>query len=95
MAEVSSLRSMKVQLYQLVDEIDALLVELEELANNLDEHFKRICKAKVGGAAGAIGGGILAAVGFGLSFVTFGASLGLTIAGISSKIRNIKDQYIS
>jgi transketolase len=44
------------------------LVELEELANNLDEHFKRICKAKVGGATGAIGGGILAAVGFGLSF---------------------------
>ena len=95
MAEVSSLRSMKVQLHQLVDDIDALLVELEELANNLDEHFKRICKAKVGGATGAIGGSILVAVGFILSFVTFGASLGLTIAGISSKIRNIKDQYIS
>jgi hypothetical protein len=30
-----------------------------------------------------------------LSFVTFGASLGLSIAGKWSKIRNIKDQYIS
>jgi hypothetical protein len=27
------------------------VVELEELANNLDEHFKKISKAKVGGAA--------------------------------------------
>jgi uncharacterized membrane protein YgaE (UPF0421/DUF939 family) len=63
------------------------VVELEELANNLDEHFKKISKAKVGGAAGAIVGGILGIVGFGLSFVTFGASLGLTIAGKSSKMR--------
>ena len=81
MSEVFSLHSMKVQLHQLVDDIDALLVELTELAKNLDEHYKRICKAKVGGATGAIGGGTLAAIGFGLSFVTFGASLGLTIAG--------------
>ena len=71
----------RVQLHQLVDQNDALVLELEELANNLDEHFKKISKAKIGGAVGAIVGGILATVGFGLSFVTFGASLGLSIAG--------------
>jgi hypothetical protein len=91
----SRLLSFKDQLHQLVDENDALVVELEELANNLDEHFKKISKAKVGGAAGAIVGGILGIAGFGLSFVTFGASLGLSIVGKSSKIRNIKYQYIS
>jgi hypothetical protein len=39
------------------------------------------------GSETAIVGGILGVVGFGLSFVTFGASLGLTIAGKSSKMR--------
>ena len=75
------LLSLKKELHQLVDENDALVVELNNIADNLDEHFSRISKAKVGGATGAVVGGILGIIGFGLSFVTFGASLGLTIAG--------------
>lgn len=85
---------LKDQLYQWVDDTSALVVDLEKLADNLDEHFKNISKAKVGGATGAVVGGLLAAAGFGFSFVTFGASLGLAVAGKSSKTINIKYQYI-
>lgn len=77
----SRLFSMKDRLYQLFEEIVAMVVELEELANNLDKLFKKISIGKVGGSVAAIVGGILAAIGIGLSFVTFGASLGLCIAG--------------
>ncbi|CAC5389887.1 unnamed protein product [Mytilus coruscus] len=55
--------------------------ELKDLADNLDIHFKKISKAKVLGSVTSIGGGIMAGIGFGLSFATFGASLGLTLAG--------------
>lgn len=57
------------------------VTEINGIADNLDGHFDRISKAKIGGSAAGIAGGIMAAVGFGLSFVTFGASLGLIIAG--------------
>ena len=88
------------------DDTDALMEDLEELADNPDEYFNRISKAKVGGAPGTILGfvglGLLfvtfgASLGLdiaGKSFVTFGASLGLVVAGKSSKTRNIKYQYI-
>lgn len=60
-------------------------IETEKMLNNLatllDEKFKKISIAKTAGATTSIVGGILSAVGFGLSFVTFGASLGLSIAG--------------
>lgn len=55
--------------------------QLMEIADELDKHANNVNKAKVGGAAGAVAGGAMCAVGFGLSFVTFGASLGLVIAG--------------
>ncbi|CAC5423580.1 unnamed protein product [Mytilus coruscus] len=58
-----------------------VVLGLKELADNLDKHFKKIAKAKVFGSVTSIGGGILAGIGFGLSFATFGASLGLTLAG--------------
>ncbi|VDI41901.1 Hypothetical predicted protein [Mytilus galloprovincialis] len=60
---------------------DEAVKELKELAVNLDDHFQKICKVKIAGSTTSLGGGILAVVGFGLSFVTFGASLGLTITG--------------
>ncbi|VDH97390.1 Hypothetical predicted protein [Mytilus galloprovincialis] len=58
-----------------------VVVELKDLADSLDNHFKKISKAKVFGSITSIGGGIMAGIGFGLSFATFGASLGLTLAG--------------
>ena len=72
---------LKNQLDEWVDETDGLMVELEEIADNLDWHFRNISKAKVAGGTGAVAGGILAITGFVLSFFTFGASLGLVIAG--------------
>ena len=91
----SRLLRLKLQLYRWDDDTDGLMVDVEKLADNLDEHFNRINKDKVGGATKAIVGGILGVVGFGLAFVTFGASLGLVVAGKSSKTRNIKYQYIN
>ena len=91
----SQLLRLKNQLVKWVDETDVLVVKLEELADNLDEHFSNISKAKVAGGTGAVFGGVLAVTGFGLSFFTFGASLGLVIAGKLSKTRNIKYQYIN
>lgn len=58
-----------------------VVTELNLLADNLDQHFQKIAKAKIGGSAAGVVGGVMATVGFGLSFVTFGASLGLAIAG--------------
>ncbi|XP_052075427.1 uncharacterized protein LOC127712861 [Mytilus californianus] len=58
-----------------------VVTELNSLADNLDQHFQKIAKAKIGGSAAGVVGGVMATVGFGLSFVTFGASLGLAIAG--------------
>lgn len=72
---------LKNQLDEWVDETDELMEELKDIADNLDWHFRNISKAKVGGATGAVAGGILAITGFVLSFFTFGASLGLVIAG--------------
>lgn len=70
-------------LFQWTESCKEATNEIKALADNLDEHFGRIMKAKIGGSTAGIAGGILAAVGFGLSFVTFGASLGLSIAGIT------------
>lgn len=55
-----------------------VVTELNSLA---DQHFQKIAKAKIGGSSAGVVGGVMATVGFGLSFVTFGASLGLVIAG--------------
>ncbi|XP_060570676.1 uncharacterized protein LOC132728966 isoform X1 [Ruditapes philippinarum] len=50
-------------------------------ADELDAAYRDIKISKVSGQSGCVVGGVLFVVGFGLSFVTFGASLGLCIAG--------------
>lgn len=75
------LYNIKDKLHEWVDDTEVIVKELHKLADNLDQHFNRISKAKVGGSAAAIVGGTLATIGFGLSFVTFGASLVLSVAG--------------
>ncbi|XP_052067811.1 uncharacterized protein LOC127707338 [Mytilus californianus] len=54
---------------------------LQTLAEELNVHFSRIRKTKIGGSAAGIVGGVLGIVGLALTPVTFGASLGLSIAG--------------
>ncbi|CAC5361450.1 unnamed protein product [Mytilus coruscus] len=75
------LSNFKETLFEWTESCEQTVKEINALADNLDEHFGRISKAKIGGSTAGIVGGVMAAVGFGLSFVTFGASLGLTIAG--------------
>ncbi|XP_046358841.2 uncharacterized protein LOC124136838 isoform X2 [Haliotis rufescens] len=55
--------------------------KLVELADDLDKQQRKLRKAKVGLSASSAVGAALAATGFGLSFVTFGASLVLTSIG--------------
>lgn len=59
----------------------SVITTLKDLANELDEHFSRISVSKIGGSATGIVGAVLGIVGLSLAPVTFGASLGLTIAG--------------
>ena len=72
----------------LAGKIDGLLVArkltigtLEELQKDVAESYDISRQAKIGGAVAAITGSTLGIIGFGLSFVTFGASLGLLIPG--------------
>lgn len=75
------LQTCRTDLKRYVELIQLTINLFRNMADELDVHFGRINGAKIGGSSAAIIGGILATVGFGLSFVTFGASLGLSIAG--------------
>lgn len=86
--EVLAFQTKLIEWTELVEEIAN---EIECIADNLDGHFNRISKAKIGGSTFGIIGSILSIVGFGLSFATFGASLGLTIAG-TIQIKNLANK---
>ena len=75
------LESLRADLFWMIDETPRLTDKLMQLADQVDEVFKGVKIGKLTGASTAIVGGVLAAIGFGLSFATFGASFGLTIAG--------------
>ena len=63
-----------------IQELEKLIVKAK--AEEEKKHHGRNTKiANISGSSAAITGVILGAVGFGLSFVTFGASLELTVAG--------------
>ena len=58
---------------------------LRVLAGKLLKHHNNICKAQVAGSSTAIVGGLVGGVGFGLSFVTGGASI-LVAAGMGAAL---------
>lgn len=60
---------------------DITLENLRKLKHNTEESYDKSRKARIAGTVGTITGATIGVVGFGLSFVTFGASLGLTVAG--------------
>jgi hypothetical protein len=57
------------------------LTELKQLQKEIEESYDKSRKARIAGAAASICGSSLAILGFTLSFVTFGASLGIGIPG--------------
>lgn len=65
-------------LIEWTEKSEEIVNERRALAENLHEHFQRISREKIGGSSAGIIGGIICTVGFGLSFVTFGAALGLS-----------------
>lgn len=55
--------------------------ELTELKKIIERSYNDSRKARIAGTTATVTGSVIAITGFGLSFVTLGASLGLTIAG--------------
>lgn len=60
---------------------EANITVIRELAESVDESYYKACISKASGAAAATVGSVLGIVGFGLAFVTFGASLAVGIPG--------------
>ena len=75
------LESLRQDLYLMIEQTPELTSRLVNLADEMDEVFKNVKFGKLAGASAAIGGGVMAGIGFVLSFFTFGASFGLTVAG--------------
>ncbi|KAK1130153.1 apolipoprotein L5-like [Acipenser oxyrinchus oxyrinchus] len=71
-----------VQMYEKEkQEIEKLLTELNGIADELDQVDRDCTIARTAGSSAGVVGGVLTIVGIGLAPVTFGASLGLFIAG--------------
>ncbi|CAG2257304.1 unnamed protein product [Mytilus edulis] len=68
------------ELLDWLKETQSVIETLVFLAKELDDYFSRISKAKIGGSTAGIVGAVLGIVGLSLSPITFGASLGLSIA---------------
>lgn len=58
------------------------VVELQSLKEEIEDSYDKSRKAKIGGTVASVVGSGLGITGFGLAFVTFGASLPLLIVGI-------------
>ncbi|XP_045182920.2 uncharacterized protein LOC123541459 [Mercenaria mercenaria] len=79
---IEDLKAMRASMYQyyyvtLPNLTEVLLMDADEL----DRAYRDIKISKIAGQSGCVVGGVLSVVGFSLSFFTFGASLGLCIAG--------------
>ncbi|VDI12384.1 apolipoprotein L [Mytilus galloprovincialis] len=77
----NKVKKLKDRLKKLQTQKEAAVKELNNLADNLDEHFSRIKKAKIAESAVAIGGTVLVVLGLGVIPFSFGTSTILSIAG--------------
>ena len=57
------------------------VAELTDLKEAIEKSYNDSRKARIAGTTATVTGSVIAITGFGLSFVTLGASLGLTVAG--------------
>ena len=72
---------LKAKVHDWIPKRKATVRTLRSLADKLMEHHNNVQIAKVAGSSASIAGAVVAGVGFGLSFVTFGTSLILTAVG--------------
>ena len=77
----SQLKGLNTDLCDISDETDNLVQSFHRLADKLDSYSKHGRKARLAGTVVAISGGVLCAVGVGLTFVTIGLSVGITVIG--------------
>ena len=73
---------LKAKVHDWIPKRKATVRTLRSLADKLMEHHNNVLIAKVAGSSASIAGAVVAGVGFGLSFATFGASLILTAVGV-------------
>ena len=77
----ATLSNLNEAIVNLLGSRETTIRSLKWLKHEVEESYDKSRKARIAGTTGTIVGSVLAITGFGLSFVTFGASLGLTIAG--------------
>ena len=61
--------------------VNRAVKQLTELKEAVEKSYNDSRKARIAGTTATVTGSVIAITGFGLSFVTLGASLGLTVAG--------------
>ncbi len=72
---------LKALLTEILTERDVIIDILKELKTQVEVSYNKSRKAKIAGSSTAITGTLIAVIGLGLSPVTLGASLGLTVTG--------------
>ena len=78
---MQTLQDIKLKIEKMLGVRELTLVNLHSLREDIEKSYDKSRKAKIGGTTATITGSILGIVGFGLAFVTFGASLGVAIPG--------------
>ncbi len=78
---VKTIEKIQSTIEELLATREVTLKSLGTLKDSIEKSYDKSRRAKIGGSATAIGGSLLGILGFALAPVTFGASLGLGIAG--------------
>ena len=78
---VQTLEDIRLKIEKLLEMREVTLANLRSLREDIEKSYDKSRKARIAGTTATITGSVLGIVGFGLAFVTFGASLGVTIPG--------------